>query len=141
MEALYCLPGSGYAAIRLSGLALRRVYIEGASEDAVLKEAMMAGGMLTDSQLERIIGSLSLMDDEFFGPFFSGSRECLELMLRIILGREDLTVVEAEAQRWLQNAAGHSVRLDVWCEDDEGRMYDIEIQKRKEGAGARRARY
>ena len=141
MEALYCLPGSGYAAIRLSGLALRRVYIEGASEDAVLKEAMMAGGMLTDSQLERIIGSLSLMDDEFFGPFFSGSRECLELMLRIILGRKDLTVVEAEAQRWLQKATGHSVRLDVWCEDDEGRVYDIEIQKRKEGAGARRARY
>ena len=62
-------------------------------------------------------------------------------MLRIILGRKDLTVVEAEAQRWLQNATGHSVRLDVWCEDDEGRVYDIEIQKRKEGAGARRARY
>ena len=64
MEALYCLPGSGYAAIRLSGLALRRVYIEGASEDAVLKEAMMAGGMLTDSQLERSIRFLSLTDDE-----------------------------------------------------------------------------
>ena len=47
-------------------------------------------------------------------------------------------MVEAEAQRWLQNATGHSVRLDVWCEDDEGRVYDIEIQKRKEGAGARR---
>ena len=56
----------------------------------------MAGGMLTDSQLERIIGSLSLMDDEFFGPFFSGSRECLELMLRIIQSGTSVRVIEPE---------------------------------------------
>ena len=87
------------------------------------------------------IQKLTMEDDTFFTKCFSGDNECSALILRIILDRDDLTVIEARTQNWIQNIKGHSVKLDLFCRDAEGNIFDVEIQKIKSGASSRRARY
>ena len=91
--------------------------------------------------MRRVISSLTLMDDVFFSRCFSENIKCTALLLRIILGREDLEVVETRTQEWMQSIANHSVRLDIFARDKKGNIYDIEIQNVQAGNSFRRARY
>jgi hypothetical protein len=77
----------------------------------------------------------------FMTRFFDGDNECTQVVLRTILGRDDLTVTKAVAQKVIKSLKSRSVRLDVYAVDCEQKPYDIEIQRADEGAGARRARY
>ena len=88
-----------------------------------------------------ILRDATLEDDVFFSSCLEGSNECATLMLRIILGRDDLVVTEVRTQRWLQGILEHSVRLDVHAVDGDGNLYNIEIQKDDRGAERKRARY
>lgn len=81
-----------------------------------------------------------LMDDTFMSVVFSKT-ECAELLLRIILDREDLRVVNVTTQQEIYNMTGRSVRLDIYAVDAEGKAYDVEVQRSDAGAAARRARY
>ena len=51
---------------------------------------------------EEIIRNFRLMDDTFMSKVFE-DKACAELLLRIILGRDDLTVQEAVTQYELKN--------------------------------------
>ena len=106
-----------------------------------------------DKAYERKFG-MKLDDDAFRGDAgrnevkivvvatrMDGSTECASLMLSVILGRDDLTVESASAQKWLQSVEEHSAKLDVLAHDREGNSYDIEMQKDEKGAGRKRARY
>ena len=91
---------------------------------------------------DRMLRELCLMDDGFFSVSFSGDRENTELMLRIILGRDDLTVTSVGTQEDIRNMPGkRSVRLDIAARDREGNLYDIEIQRSRDKAERKRARY
>lgn len=81
-----------------------------------------------------------LMDDTFMSVVFSKT-ECAELLLRIILAREDLRVVNVKTQQEIRNMTGRSVRLDIYAVDEEGKAYDVEVQRSDVGAATRRARY
>ncbi|MBO8436811.1 MAG: PD-(D/E)XK nuclease family transposase, partial [Spirochaetes bacterium] len=72
---------------------------------------------------------------------FGESRECIEVLLRIILGRNDITIISVHPQSWLENITCRSVRLDALASDSGGRIYDIEVQKRTGEASRKRARY
>lgn len=87
------------------------------------------------------IQELSLMDDEFMTKCLEDSKECVELVLHILMGRDDLKVLSAQTQYTVKNLQGRSVRLDVFAADDSGRRYNIEIQREGRGAGSKRARY
>lgn len=87
------------------------------------------------------IKEFTLMDDDFMTRFFDGDNECTQFVLRTILGRDDLTVTKAIAQKVIKSLKSRSVRLDVFAQDSEQKPYDIEIQRVDEGAGAKRARY
>ena len=87
------------------------------------------------------IQKLRLMDDDFFNKCMEGSTECVELILHIIMDRNDLKVISAQTQHTIKNLQGRSVRLDVLAVDDSGRQINIEIQREDKGAGSRRARY
>lgn len=89
--------------------------------------------------LERI-RNFRLIDDDFMTAVFS-DKASAELLIRIILHRDDLTVIKAESQHVLKNLQGRSVRLDIYAEDNENNAYDIEVQRDDKGAGVRRARY
>ena len=80
------------------------------------------------------------MDDNFMTAVLS-DKACAELVIRIILDRDDITVKETKTQYTINCLRSHSVRLDVYAEDTNGTKYDIEIQRSDGGANPRRARY
>jgi len=82
-----------------------------------------------------------LMDDDFMSKCLENAPECIELMLRIILGKKDLKVVKSQTEYPIKSLQGRGVRFDVFARDSEGREYDIEIQRSNEGAEPKRARY
>ena len=88
-----------------------------------------------------VIQKLRLIDDTFFNVCFDNNIEGMQLLLRIFLARDDLTVKCVVTQQSADNLYGRGVRFDVLAEDSEGKLYDCEVQRANEGAIARRARY
>lgn len=88
-----------------------------------------------------VLRSFCLFDDAFFSKCLDGGNECVELILSIILGRNDLKVVNTRTQEFIANVTEHSVALDIFAEDGCGRIYDIEIQQSEAGADRKRARF
>ena len=87
-----------------------------------------------------IIQQLCLMDDELMAACFVGHNECVELVIRVILGRWDLVVEKSEIQKTIKGMR-RSVRLDIFAVDSEGRRYNIEFQRLDSGGSPKRARY
>ena len=91
-------------------------------------------------ELLNIIENFRLMDDTFMSKVFE-DKACAELLLRVILNRDDLTVVKVVSQFELKNLQGRSARLDIYAVDEHGKQYDVEVQRSDDGAVPRRARY
>lgn len=89
----------------------------------------------------RRIASLRYMDDDFMTVCFDNNIEGVELLLRILLGREDIQVSRVTTQKTLKNLNGHSSILDIHAIDSVEKEYDVEIQRADKGAGAKRARH
>lgn len=89
--------------------------------------------------LERI-QNFRLIDDDFMSVVFEDIPS-VELLLRVILERDDLTAKSVKCQNWIQNLQGRSVRLDIYAKDTSGATHNVEIQRADAGAGALRARY
>ena len=81
------------------------------------------------------------MDDDFMSKCLENAPECIELMLRIILGKKDLKVIKSQTEYPIKSLQGRGVRFDVFARDSKGREYDIEIQRADKGAEPKRARY
>ena len=94
-----------------------------------------------DSELLEIIQSLTLMDDNFMTVVFGGDKKLTELLLKILLGRDDLKIKRSMTQKEIKNLFGRSVKLDIIAEDMNKKQYNIEIQRDDEGASGRRIRY
>ena len=83
-----------------------------------------------------------LMDDAYMAKFFDRNIKCTQLVLRIILEKEDLIVKRVKTQKKLKGSPNkHEIRLDVYAIDSEGKEYDIEIQKVSSKASPKRARF
>ncbi len=87
-----------------------------------------------------ILKKFRLMDDDFMAIIFEDI-PCTEMLLKIILNRDDLTVKEVRPQYEIKNLGGRSVRLDIFALDKKGHAYNIEVQRKDSGAVAKRARY
>lgn len=87
-----------------------------------------------------LLQGFRLLDDDFMSKVFE-DKECAQLLLHIILDRNDLAVQDVRGQYSIKNLQGRSVRLDILAIDQDGKHYNIEIQRRDEGADAHRARY
>ena len=90
--------------------------------------------------LERL-KSLRYMDDDFMTVCLTDNYEGVELILRIILGQEDITIKSVRTQELMKNLQGRSAVLDVHAVDSAHKEFDVEIQRSDAGAGAKRARY
>ncbi len=88
-----------------------------------------------------LIENFRLMDDDFMSKCLENAPECIELMLRIILGKKDLKVVKSQTEYPIKSLQGRGVRFDVFARDSEGREYNIEIQRANDWAEPKRARY
>ncbi|MBQ3448785.1 MAG: PD-(D/E)XK nuclease family transposase [Synergistaceae bacterium] len=86
--------------------------------------------------------SLTLMDDSYMRLFFTDNIPCVQLVLRIIMNKDDLIVKSAKVQQVMRSAdTSRYVRLDVYAVDSENKHYDIEVQNDSLGASPQRARY
>ena len=92
------------------------------------------------ADLERI-KRLRLLDDIFMRVVLKGNIPAVQLIIRIILKRNDIEVIEVRVQDDWPNLVGHGVRLDVTARDSSGGWYNIEIERSAEGANPKRARY
>lgn len=81
-----------------------------------------------------------LLDDDFLTKVFEDI-ECVELLLCIILKKDDLKVTEVHSQHNMKNLQGRSARLDIFAIDSTGAAFNIEVQRSDRGAIPRRARY
>ncbi len=95
---------------------------------------------LHQEDLERI-QKLRYMDDDFFTVCLADNIEAVQLILRIVLQNDNLTVTSVRTQEKLKNLQGRSAILDVHAVDGDGKHYDCEIQRADAGAGAKRARH
>ena len=90
--------------------------------------------------LERL-KSLRYMDDDFMTVCLANNFEGVELILRIVLGQKDITVKSVRTQEPMKNLQGRSAILDVHAVDSTKKEFDVEIQRKDAGAGAKRARH
>ena len=93
-----------------------------------------------------ILEQLRLLDDDFLTMVFDENIEATELLLNIILERDDMTVIRVEkqeVQKEMKNpvVGGRGVRLDIYAKDSDGKAYDIEVQRNDDGADVHRARF
>ena len=90
--------------------------------------------------LERL-KSLRYMDDDFMTVCLADNFEGVELILRIVLGQKNITVKSVRTQEPMKNLQGRSAILDVHAVDSTKKEFDVEIQRKDAGAGAKRARH
>lgn len=82
------------------------------------------------------------MDDTFMRGLFKDDIPLAQLVLRIITGMPDLTLLTCETQADMKRVTGaRSICLDAYATDSRGRKYDIEVQRADSGADSHRARY
>lgn len=86
------------------------------------------------------IQKFCLMDDTFMNKVFE-DKKCTELVLRIILDRDDLIVDHVNCQLDIKNLQGRSIRTDILAHDSKNVIYNIEVQNDDAGADPKRARY
>ena len=89
---------------------------------------------------ERLQG-MRLLDDAFMRAALKDNIPAIQLILRTVLGKDDLVVTKAEVQAEHKNLYGRSLVLDVEAVDSSGKKYDIEIQRDEYEAYPERGRY
>ncbi len=94
-------------------------------------------------ELERAIDDLTLFDDDLMSKVFDGNTEATELLLRIILERDDVKVLRVKGQVDMKSPypGGRSIRIDIHAVDSKGVEFDVEVQRNEEGSHVRRARF
>ena len=129
----------------------RMFYSEKVSEYLTVRENETLYGKSTELQstdsLEKqwemyrsILKRLTIMSDAFMRNVFK-KKECMEYILRIIMGNRELEVVDQVLQKDYKNLQGRSAILDCVARDANGILYNVEIQQENEGASPKRARY
>ena len=101
---------------------------------------------MSDSQLERErnlkdIEEFRMFDDTFMSAVFDGKTEETEVLIRVILNRDDISVIDSKAQFFMSNVYGRGLRLDIFAKDNDGNAYHFEVERSKERASAQRARF
>jgi predicted transposase/invertase (TIGR01784 family) len=84
--------------------------------------------MKTFAEQKALVARMNVIDDQFFQKVVE-DREVCEEILRILLQKPHLKVVDNQPQRYLRNIGAHSVILDLLCEDETGTLFNVEVQK------------
>ena len=103
-----------------------------------MAEEKKRGRRLRDIQR---IKKFRLLDDIFMKEVLRGNLAGVQDIVRTVLKRDDIEVIEVQTQDELSNLVGHGVRLDILAKDANGKFYNIEIQRADKGAEPKRARF
>ena len=87
-----------------------------------------------------LFDNLTLVDDVMMSSVFNNNKELAQLVVRIILERNDIIVksVKTQVQMSSPNIDGRKVWLDILAVDSEDNFYNIEVQNYKSGADVHR---
>ena len=91
--------------------------------------------------IEHIVKNLCMMSNKFLNAMLEKNIPATEKMLRVIMKNDKIKVISVQVQNFIQNLYGHSAQLDILAEDENGRRFNVEIQRADEGAQAKRARF
>ena len=89
--------------------------------------------------LEKLKG-FTLLSDVFLSVALRDQAAC-QHVLRLLTGKEDLTVREVRTQYRISKILSHDAILDVLAEDEKKRLYNLEIQRRDTVDHCRRTRF
>ncbi len=83
--------------------------------------------------VEQIVDGMSLFDDDLMSMVFDGNIEATELLLKIILKKDDIQVISVVGQRELRSpvVGGRDIRLDILAKDSESIIMWRYSKKRK----------
>ena len=81
--------------------------------------------MKTYEEQKSFVAKLNVIDDVFFHKMAEDKEVCEEI-LRILLSKPNLKVIESQVQRYLRNIGAHSVILDVLCQDENGDYINVD---------------
>lgn len=84
--------------------------------------------------------SFNLLNNEFMSVVLNDIPAC-QHVIQIITGIPDLTVKEVRTQYRISKLRTHDAILDVLAEDSQGRLINLEIQRRDTVDHAKRVRY
>lgn len=95
----------------------------------------------TKEEIE-IARSLRPIDDTFFRTMAKNNIPLVEHIIKVILNRDDISIVKVNTQDDIHIfEKGHSVILDCLAKDNNGVLYDIEVQKYNNDNLEKRVRY
>lgn len=87
---------------------------------------------------DKIIDEYCLFDNDFMRLCFKENPECVEFILKIILPKiAGLKITEIKPEYEIDNLISRAVCLDAYAVDENGTLYDIEIQRDDKGANPR----
>lgn len=84
-----------------------------------------------NKKVNEIVDGLRLIDDTFMKLFFQGNTKAVELMLNIILKKDNLVLEKPVVEKTIMNpeTGGKDVAFDIYARDNNGKRYDIEMQR------------
>lgn len=97
--------------------------------------------MKRNERYRKLIDELTLMDDILMNFVFDDQSECVRQLLLPILKEKSFSIISVRSQSIIQNTYGKDVRLDILAKDDQGRLFDIEMQQDDHYAPPERTRY
>ena len=84
-----------------------------------------------EKDLERL-QRFCLMDDDFISKCFEDNLECTELVVHIVLNRDDLKIQQVHTKHQIKNLQGRSIVLGIYAVDQNGNMCKMMEDMRKE---------
>ena len=101
-------------------------------------EAYDAAEEAENARVRKLVQNMNLFDDDLMSRVFDQNIPATEYLLKTILERDDLHVLSVIGQHELKNGnpEGRNVRLDIHAALDNGEEFDVEVQRRDDGAGA-----
>ena len=93
-----------------------------------------------DANKIKTIKNLTLMNDDFMTIMFDENYALVEYILKTVLQKQ-LKVIKVYTQDYVVNVFYKRIIYDVHAVDDKGVHYNIEIQRVRDGASIKRARF
>ena len=72
---------------------------------------------------------------------FGNELQLSEMLLHTIMGNDKIRVITSTGQYAIKSLQAHSTTLDIFCQDELGRYFNVEVQRASSGAVPQRARY
>ena len=92
-------------------------------------------------KFRKSIAEFRLIDDTFMAVVFGGELQLSEMLLHTTIGNDKIRVIKSIGQYAIKNLEGHWSTLDIFCQDEQGRYFNVEVQRDGSGAVPQRARY